>query len=248
VDSIVTDYDLALYSNFTYLLDDPVDGDQFEQADDRRIYGASISGDSELALGGRTTAIRWGGDVRYDDIDEVGLYDTVGREQTDTVLQDNVEELSLDVWAEAEVIVNDRLRTTVGLRADYYDWDVQTFQPENSGSGNDRIISPKLGLAYRFHDRLEGYANWGRGFHSNDVRGATISIDPGSGDAVDRVPALVPSDGGEVGLRYEQSDTFNASLVAFWLDLDSELVFVGDAGTTEPNGATRRIGIELSGF
>ena len=79
------------------------------------------------------------------------------------------------------------------------------------------------------------------------MRGATITVDPQSGDPAQRVPVIARSHGAELGARFER-DTFNVSLAAFWLDLASELVFGGDSGTTEPNAASRRLGIELSGF
>ena len=127
-----------------------------------------------------------------------------------------------------------------GSRVDWYDWDVTALQTVNSGSDNDTIISPKITLAWRFADGAEAYFNYGRGFHSNDVRGATITLDSVSGDPVDAVPALVRSDGAEFGLRFETGAQFKATITAFWLGLDSELVFVGDEEQmqpmTEPNG------------
>src|SRR5690606_10579811 len=133
---------------------------------------------------------RWGAEFRYDDIDEVGLYGTDSRIRNATVRRDRVQELSAGAWGEAEIRLSERVRATAGLRADWYDWDVDAFQAENSGAGNDRILSPKLGLAYHFVEGLEGYANWGRSFHSNDVRGTTIVTDPVSGEPVDPVPPL----------------------------------------------------------
>jgi len=245
VSAYAIDYDFTLYSNFTYFLDDADVGDEFEQRDQRRIYGAGIDGQSPL---GDRLQLRWGADLRYDDIEEVGLYGTVARVRDETVREDAVEELSLGAHVEAEVALSDRLRVILGVRGDYYDWDVSAFRDANSGSGDDSLLSPKASLAYRFSDSVEAYANWGRGFHSNDVRGATIAIDPGSGDPVDPVDALVASEGGEVGLRFERGERFNATLVVFWLDLDSELVYVGDAGTTEPNDATERVGFEATAF
>jgi len=206
------------------------------------------TGAVDRALVDRPVTFRWGGDLRFDDIAEVGLYSTEARARNDVIRQDAVEELSIGAWGEAQVALTDRLRATPGLRADWYDWTVDAFQPANSGDGSDRLLSPKLTLAYRLRDSLEGYLNWGRGFHSNDVRGATIVIDPVTGEAADRVPALVRCDGAEVGLRYESGRQFNATLAVFWLELDSELVFVGDAGTTEPNDATERTGVELATF
>ncbi|MEO1406537.1 MAG: TonB-dependent receptor, partial [Pseudomonadota bacterium] len=93
----------------------------------------------------------------------------------------------------------------------------------------------------------EFYSNYGQGFHSNDVRGAAISVDPVNIEAVDPVDVLVRAEGAELGVRFERGP-FNVALVGFWLELDSELVFVGDAGTTEPNDGSRRFGVEFNTF
>jgi outer membrane receptor protein involved in Fe transport len=103
-------------------------------------------------------------------------------------------------------------------------------------------------MAYRVQDELEFYANWGKGFHSNDVRGVVIRVDPVTGEPVQDTDLLVESEGAELGTRLELGPDFNLSLVGFWLDLDSELVFVGDAGGTEPNDGSRRLGLETSLF
>ena len=239
----VIDYDFTLFSNFTYLLDDPVNGDQFEQVDRRQVYGARIDG----TRAGPVT-LNWGGDIRYDDIDEVGLFRTAERVRIDTVRTDSVEQFSASAYGELQFRPAEALRLSVGVRADYYSWDVNALRAENSGSDNDTLLSPKLNLAYRLGESIELYANWGRGFHSNDVRGTTITIDPGSGEPAEPVDPLVQSNGGELGLRYEHEDRFNATLTGFWIDLDSELLFVGDAGGTEVNGASTRNGLEFTTF
>jgi len=242
------DYDFTLYSNFTYFLDDPVNGDEFEQRDDRSIWGLWANGDRDVDLWGRSTHLEWGGDLRYDDIDQVGLYDTAARARISTTRRDQVEELSVSGYGAAEIWLTERFRATLGARADYYHWDVSAFREVNDGSGDDALVSPKLSIAYRFGRGLEGYASWGRGFHSNDVRGATIVEDPDSGEPVNPVDVLVESAGAEFGLRFERGRQFNATLVGFWLELDSELVFVGDAGTTEPNDGSKRLGVEAATF
>ncbi|MEZ5558694.1 MAG: TonB-dependent receptor [Pseudomonadales bacterium] len=244
----VIDYDFTLFSDFTYLLEDPLAGDEFEQRDARTIYGASVAGALDRPLGASQLTLRWGGDLRFDDIDRVGLYATAARQRLNLIRDDSVGEFSASAYSEAELAVTQRLRGFVGLRADLYDWDVDAFRDVNSGSGNDSLVTPKLGAAYRFGDGLEAYLNWGRGFHSNDVRGSTIRVDPVSGDPAERVDALVKSEGAELGLRMERGRRFNATLVGFWLDLDSELVFVGDGGSTEPNDASERRGVEFSTF
>ncbi len=241
------DYDFRLFSNFTYFLDEPVFGDEFEQQDNRRVYGIDLEGAHEF-LGARRTTLRWGLQSRIDDIDALGLYRTVARNRRDAVRVDSVEERSIGMFGELEFHITDRLRSIVGIRGDYYDWDVRALRLENQGSNDDTIYSPKLSFAYRLTDALEGYVNWGRGFHSNDVRGTTISVDPVTGDAVDPAEPLVPTEGAEIGLRMERADRFNATLVGFWLEVDSELVFVGDAGGTEANSGSKRRGVEASVF
>ncbi len=242
------DYDLELFSNFTYLLDDPVNGDEFEQVDDRTILGVRLDGERDVFDRTRPTTLRWGADLRLDDIGEVGLFNTVARRRTGVVRQDSVEELSLSAYGELRIELTPSLRTSLGLRADHFDWDVQALREANSGSGDETELSPKLQLAYRLSDATELYANWGRGLHSNDVRGITLSVDPVSGEPAEAADPLARSNGAELGLRFEDGETLNVTLTAFWLELDSELLFVGDAGTTEVNDGSERLGVELSTF
>ena len=248
ITAYAVDYDFRLYSNFTYFLDEPSLGDEFEQRDRRRVYGFNLKGAREVQLSDRLATFRWGIQTRIDDVELLGLYRTQARERRDALRADSVDERSIGSYGEIEVNVTDRLRAIVGFRGDYYDWDVQALQAANEGSGDETIYSPKFSLAYRFAAAVEGYANWGRGFHSNDVRGATITVDPVSGEDIDAADALVATEGAEVGIRIERDDRFNAALVGFWLELDSELVFVGDAGGTEASSSSKRTGIEASVF
>ena len=143
----------------------------------------------------------WGGDIRYDDISKVGLYPTVARTRAGLVREDSVDQLSAAAYGDLHITLTERLRVSAGLRADFMDWDVSAQRSENSGSGNDAILSPKLNLAFRATDWAELYVNWGRGFHSNDVRGLTITVDPVTGDPIDPVDTYARSDGAEIGLR-----------------------------------------------
>ena len=244
----VLDYDFELFSNFTYLIDDPVDGDQFEQVDRRTVYGARLDGTRKMDDFSRPAALRWGADIRFDDIRDVGLFRTVARQRTGTVRQDSVEELSASAYGELGIAMTDSLRMSLGLRADYFDWDVEARLEANSGEGSETLLSPKLQFAYQLSDSAEVYANWGRGFHSNDVRGVTLTVDPTSGDPLAPADPVARSNGAELGLRLENGETMNVTLTLFGLELDSELLFVGDAGTTEVSGGSERIGVEVSAF
>ena len=248
INAYIIDYDFSLFSNFTYMLENDVAGDEFEQRDERRIYGINFDGSVEVFFDALPFRLSWGADARFDDIDAVGLYQTATRQRLNTVRQDAVEEFSASAYGDIQFALSERWRLGLGARVDHYDWQVDSDTALNSGSGDDVLVSPKLRLAWLATENLELYANYGRGMHSNDVRGATINVDPLSGETVDAVDVLVPSEGSEVGIRLELGDNFNATMVAYWLDIDSELVFVGDAGGTEPNDGSKRQGFETAVF
>ena len=236
------DYDLSLCSNFTYFLDDPVNGDQFRQLDERRIYGFALSQHWES---GRS---RWrvGAEGRFDDIERVGLFRTRARQPLSTVRDDTVEEGSLGVFAAHEFLVNNVWRSYVGVRHDRYDFDADARSlPINSGRVGDGATSFKASLAWKPVQAMEFYLSAGQGFHSNDARGTTIVVDPVSSDPVDRVDPLVDSEGYEADARFYFSDRVHATAALWRLNLDSELLFVGDAGTTEGSRPSRRDGIEV---
>ncbi len=240
----LVDYDLALWSNFTYLLDDPVDGDQFVQFDERRVSGFEL----RQAWNGDRWQLRVGAEGRRDDIARVGLSHTRERQFLEPIRNDRVDERSLGLWADGDWHFTDALRARIGLRRDDYDFEVDALQPENSGRADDAITSWKGSLAWRVAAPLELYASWGQGLHSNDARGTTIQVDPVSGDPVVPVTPLVRSEGSELGLRWFEDRRFSATLALWQLDLDSELLFVGDAGNTEATRPSERRGVELTAY
>lgn len=237
--------DLSLYSNFTYFLNDPVNGDQFQQTDDRTIVGGSASKTFFGTVAGLRSETTVGIQGRYDVID-VGLFNTKERSYLSTVRADHVREASLGVFGEATLHWTKWLRTTTGLRADLYAADVESDLAANSGDDLDAILSPKAGIVLGPWEGSELYLNAGTGFHSNDARGTVTTIDPVSGDPVSQVPFLVRSEGAEIGVRTQRGKGFTSTLSAFVLDFDSETVFVGDAGTTEASRPSRRIGAEYT--
>ena len=239
-------YQLDLFSNFTYFLDDPTNGDQFEQADHRFMLGASGQFDWPLQAGPAPVRLAVGWEGRYDRVDPVGLYDTAARQRLRTVRQDFVRETSGALFAEAEAKLTSWMKLIAGLRYDHYFFDVSSDDPANSGRDDAGRLSPKASLIVGPWARTEFFANFGEGFHSNDARGVTATVDPKSGAPVSPVTPLVPTWGGELGVRTEVVPSLQASLSLWRLDLDSELLFTGDAGTTEPSRASRRQGLELS--
>ena len=239
-------YRLDLFSNFTYFLVDPVNGDQFEQSDDRWQLGTSghVSWTAkESAIGLRVTG---GWEARHDRIDPVGLYDTAARIRLRTVRQDLVRETSGGLFLESEAALTRWLRAVAGARYDHYWFDVISGEPANSGRESAGRLSPKLSAILGPFAQTEVFANLGLGFHSNDARGVTATVDPASGAPVSKTPPLVETRGGELGVRTGLVPGVQSSLALWRLDLDSELLFTGDAGTTEPSRPSRRQGVEWS--
>jgi len=240
-------YRLNLYSNFSFYLNDPVNGDQFEQADDRNVYGWTGEWSKRATLWGRPTLNTLGYELRQDRIKPVGLYATRQRERLSTTRLDDVVESSAGVFASNDTQWTDWMRSIVGLRYDRYRFDVSSLStPQNSGDLSDGIWSPKLSLVFGPWVQTEYFVNAGYGFHSNDARGVTVKVDPATGSPVDPATPLVRSKGGELGLRTEVIPNLQSSLSLWYLTLDSELVFIGDAGNTEAGRPSRRYGAEWS--
>lgn len=242
------DYQLDLWSNFTYALDNPVRGDQFLQADRRQTYGGHAAQTWFGELAGKPVEASIGLDLRQDRIGRVGLYKTERRQVYDTVREDKVRQTSLSLWTEAQVQWLEKCRATFGLRGDAYDFQVSSNLAENSGSRRVGLLSPKLGLVFGPWAETELYLNFGTGFHSNDGRGAMTRIDPASGAAVSPVKPLARTRGHEAGVRTAWLPGLHSTLSLWQLDIESELLFIGDAGTTEASRASRRTGIEWANY
>ncbi len=241
-------YYMSLINNPTYILNDPINGDEFEQEDERILLGGSLVNQVETEMFGLPVTRTIGADLRYDDVSELNLFYTINRNRIGSLREDEAQQLSLGSFADLQFSLTDRLRASVGLRFDFYDFEVDALRDQNSGSQNESLWQPKVNIAYGVNENLELYANYGEGFHSNDARVAINTIDPATGNPSNTLDILVQGEGSELGFRYDTLEGFNFSVAWFELDLDSELVFVGDAGTTKPSDPSRRNGIELSSF
>ncbi|GAA4325404.1 TonB-dependent receptor [Pigmentiphaga soli] len=241
---------MQLFSNFTYYMDDPARGDQFEQSEDRVITGANVERTWFSTLLGRDSQSSVGMQVRHDRLAPVTLSATENRNVVQDISVDTLSETSAAFYASNSTQWLPWLRTVAGLRADQFWYDVDAkVTPANSGSGSQRAISPKLSVILSPAKGTEVFLNYGRGYHSNDVRGATAAVDPETGEPLDKVRLLVPGKGGEVGVKTAAFVPGLQLSAALWqLDLDSELVYSGDSGATEPSRPSRRRGIELAAY
>ena len=239
-------YRLELTSNFTYALERPGDGDQFHQSDRRSVWGASAGRTLSHTLAGLDARSEFGLQVRQDRI-RVGLFDTLARQITGTVREDDVRQTQWGAYAQTGLQFSPTLRGVFGLRADRLSAKVDALSlAVNGGSAGARQLSPKLTLVAGPFAKTEFFFNAGRGFHSNDARGTTVRIDPKTGDPADRVPGLAASTGLELGARTEALPGLQSSLALWTLKSGSELVYVGDAGATEASAGSRRHGVEFN--
>lgn len=245
-------YSLDLYSNFTFFLDDPVLGDQIVQQDDRLVYGASASYRRVLEGLPVPVSVSTGLDTRSDDA-YVRLRRAFRRERREVLAEDRILERSFAAWLETEIVPLPWVRTVLGLRGEHFSYQVSNrsgIPGRAEGHTSDSILLPKASVilspfgpgaplasevgALR---ELELFLNYGKGFHSNDARDAV---------AHPREPTLPSAQGWEVGLRTSLFERLDVAVAYWWLNLQRELVFVGDAGTTEVSSRSRREGVELS--
>jgi outer membrane receptor protein involved in Fe transport len=247
INAWVIDYGLNLFSAPSGYINGP-DGDQHEQEDHRILFGGQAEKHWLLPEGSFNTEVIAGAQLRHDRIGALGLYDTVNRVRTNTVSQNKVNQTGSALYTELKTPWLSWLRTNVGLRYDTISADVNArggqFNLSNGGSETAHQVSPKLGLAIAPFNQLEFYANWGRGFHSNDIRGAVITNNAVDGLPAERVPLLAKSTGGEIGLRAAPFEGWQTALAVWQVKSASELVFVGDEGITEPRGSSHRYGVE----
>jgi len=237
-------YGMNLFNDFTYFLNDPISGDQFRQRDSRVLGGGEVGHTFQGDLFGMPMENEIGVQTRTDSI-RVGLFNTTNRQYRSTVLDDRVLEASGAFYYENRLRWTDWLRTSIGFRADTYYADVVSDTAANSGKARDSIVNPKLGLVLGPWFDTELFVNYGGGFHSNDARGVTATVDPTSPlFNISRSPFLVPSTGSEIGLRNRSLSGLETAVTLFQLDFASENLFQGDSGTTEPSRPTRRFGVE----
>ncbi len=250
----IIDYEMNLFSNFSYFTQ--AQGDQFQQIDDRRILGGELLWRGQTQLAGLPLSNELGLQLRTDDIDQVGLRSTSQRQFQGEIRLDAVEESSQSVYWQSTLQLSEKLRVMAGLRYDQYDFEVTALAAgdpstlaANSGNEDADLLTTSFSAMYALNESNEFYFSIGEGFHSNDARGTTIRLDPVDGTPVQAVDPLVDTLGSEIGWRTFLTDKLNATVVLWQLDIDSELLFVGDAGNTEDTGVgSEREGLEITAY
>ncbi|MGQ0811207.1 MAG: TonB-dependent receptor [Nitrospiraceae bacterium] len=234
-------YKFDLFTNFTFFLNDPENGDGFQQSDRRVIYGGDTGWRQNLEVLGIPSVVTAGVQARVDDI-HLRLGPQVTRNSLGTTVDSDVLEASYAPFLKAEVQPARWLRLAGGVRSEVFTFDVRNRCPDcpeqPAGRTSSGLILPKANLILGPWFNTEFFANYGEGFHSNDARSA---VAPGSSPFA-RAKTY------EVGVRSKPwgPDGIELIATAWAVDLQSELLFVGDEGTTETRGPSRRRGIEVA--
>ncbi|MBE9462607.1 TonB-dependent receptor [Dyadobacter subterraneus] len=235
-----SNYNFELYSNFTFFLKDSINGDQIRQKEKRNLYGYNGSISKETYLGKMRWTTTLGAQFRHDLTNKTELSHTKDRITTLERYQlGDINELNAGVYADELVQVTDQFTVNVGVRIDYFHNQYKDLlaQPVDSKHASDAIVSPKLNFYYTFNPRLQLYLNSGKGFHSNDTR----VVVPQGGKQI--LPAAYGSD---LGMIFKPFPKMLINAAAWYLWLQQEFVYVGDAGVIEPSGKSKRQGLDLS--
>jgi outer membrane cobalamin receptor len=236
-----TNYNFELYSNFTFFKEDSINGDQIRQKEKRSMigYNGSFTLNHSIGKSDWTTII--GVQYRQDITTGTELSRTKDRTTVITPLKlGNINELNAAIYVDESVKFSERFSLNIGVRFDYFNnryEDLLLSTNQNIGTANASIVSPKLNLYYTFSPKLQLYLNTGKGFHSNDTR---VVVPQGG---LEILPATYGSD---FGVIYKPFSRLLINVASWYLWSEQEFVYVGDEGVVEPNGRSRRYGIDLS--
>jgi outer membrane receptor protein involved in Fe transport len=233
-----SNYDFELFSNFTFFLEDPVNGDQIQQKESRNIYGMNTTLFQNFSAGGTDIELSYGFGLRYDDVNGNQLSHTRNRkENLERLSLGDVDETNFNGFINAEFDFGDWL-INPGLRVDVlkFDYVNQLSTVYDNTSVSKGIVLPKLNIIYNPGVQWQLYLKSGVGFHSNDTRVVVAQ------DGKEILPAAY---GADLGFIWKPAPRLWVNAAAWYLFLQQEFVYVGDAGIIEPSGKTQRQGIDF---
>lgn len=232
-------YDFELYSNFTFFLEDPINGDQIRQKEDRFIMGASSSFERKnTKIGDLDLDFQTGIGFRYDDVNDVELSRSKNRKETlENLSLGDVDEVNGFGYFNAEIKTGN-WKFNPSIRLDFFKFDYvnQLSETYDNRSESKVAFSPKFNIIYSPSNRVQYFLKSGIGFHSNDTRVVVAN------EGEDILPAAY---GLDIGAILKPIDRLVVNGALWSLFLDQEFVYVGDAGIVEPSGKSRRFGVEL---
>jgi len=231
-------YQFELYSNFTFFLNDPINGDQIRQKEDRNLYGFNSTYEKSTKIFGFKSETIAGIQLRYDDVNDLELSRTKDRTITTEALKfGDVNEMNFGAFWSQKIALNQNFDITPSIRFDYFDNQYNDKLLQQKLKSNSNIFSPKLRMNYRFNENVQLYSYFGKGFHSNDTRVAVVE----NGKKV-----LPPALGADFGGVFKIGKKLILQSAVWYLWLDQEFVYVGDEAVVEEGGKTERMGIDIT--
>ena len=232
-------YHFKLYSNFTFFLEDPVNGDEIKQRESRDIYGYTTTAAKTWLLGNKKAVSEFGAGFRYDNIKDIELSRAVKRQFLSYIQKGDVQEGNAFVYWDQQVELGSKFSINGGIRYDYFRFG---YRDELAGERDFRrqtkgTISPKINLNYSPSANVKIFFNNGIGFHSNDAR---VILNNQANDILPKVF------GTDLGIILKPVKALVLKTTLWHLYSQQEFVYVGDAGIVEPSGKTRRMGVDVS--
>jgi outer membrane cobalamin receptor len=229
-------YVFNLYSNFTFYLNDAVNGDGIQQQEHRDILGLNSKFKHQHFLGSAVLQSAEGIGLRYDATKNSQLAYQIKRQFIDNIMLGDIKEANAFAYSQHQLTTGNWL-FDAGVRLDYFHFNyLDKLNAAQQPSQQKATISPKLNIQYTVNKTLQLYVKGGKGFHSNDTRVVVTN----SGKEI--LPAAY---GGDIGFILKPTTNFYLNVAAWYLHLNQEFVYVGDAGVVEPSGKTKRQGIDV---
>lgn len=233
-------YGFNLYSNFTFFLNDPVNGDMINQRETRNIYGTNKQLSITWMLGSKKAVTDFGAGFRYDDVNDIQLNNVVKRQYLSTIQHGDLNELNVFAYWNQNIELTDKLNINGGLRFDHFNFAYKNkFAGETDFRKQSKsAVSPKLNISYSVSSKLKLFLNNGIGFHSNDTR---VILNNSANEILPKVFST------DLGFILKPSKNLILKTILWHSYSQQEFVYVGDAGIVEAGGRSRRMGIDFSG-
>lgn len=230
-------YRFNLYSNFTFFLNDPDNGDEINQRENRLLGGANTEYTQLFNIKSSEWKLKAGIGFRYDQVKDLALYHTVSRQRIGTFALGDVDESSMYGYAGVNIEWG-KWMINPAVRLDYFNFDYvdRMLSEYTDPKVSKAIVSPKLNFIYHLNPNLQFLLKLGKGFHSNDARVVV---------AEDGKKVLPAAYGGDFGVQWKPFPSLMINAAAWYLWMEQEFVYVGDEAVVEPSGKTRRYGVDV---
>lgn len=234
-----TQYKFNLFSNFTFFLDDDVNGDMINQKEKRNIFGFNKTATKTYLLGNKKASTEFGIGFRNDNVKDIELAKANRLHFFNSIQKGDIREFNSFIYINQDIELTDKLNLNAGLRYDDLSFKYKNNLTAVSGFAKQKkgVFSPKLNISYSPNAKVKLYLSNGIGFHSNDTR---VILGKRENEILPKVF------GNDLGIILKPNKNLILKTALWHLYSQQEFVYVGDAGIVEPSGKTRRIGIDVS--